>query len=69
VPARLSQASTTNVALKREKFSERSATTILLFNLVKTYDCQFLLSMEVLEFLRKLLTSDTAKEKYQKDYF
>ena len=36
----LSQASTTNVAFKRQKFSERSATTILLFNLVKTYYCQ-----------------------------
>jgi len=69
VPARLSQASTTNIALKREKFSERSATTILLFDLVKTDDCQFLLSMEVLQFLRKLLKSDTANEKYQKVYF
>ena len=36
----LLQASTTNVAFKRQKFSERSATTILLFNLVKTYYCQ-----------------------------
>jgi len=65
----LLQASTTNVAFKSQKFSERSATTILLFNLVKTYDCQFLLSMEVLKSLRKLLMSDTTKEKYQKDYF
>ena len=37
---RLSQASTTNVALKRQRFSERSATTILLFDLVKTYGCR-----------------------------
>jgi len=65
----LSQALTINVDQKREKFSERSATTILLFDLVKTDDCQFLLSMEVLLFLRKLLKSDTATEKYQKDYF
>ncbi|MFQ7682615.1 MAG: hypothetical protein ACLRIR_08360, partial [Streptococcus salivarius] len=64
-----SQASTTNVAFKRQKFSERRATTILLFDLVKTDDCQFLLSMEVLQFLRQLLTFHTTKEKYQKDYF
>ena len=48
---------------------QKRATTILLFNLVKTYDCQFLLSMEVLQFLRQLLTFHTTKEKYQKDYF
>ena len=55
----LSQALTTNVALKRQKFSERSATTILLFKLVKTYYCQYLWNVEILRFLRKLIMFHT----------
>lgn len=65
----LSQASTTNVAFKRQKFSERSATTILLFVLVKTLLLLVALGHGIVEIYKEAADIHTAKEKYQKDYF
>ena len=62
MPARLSQASTTNVALKREKFSERSATTILLFNLVKTLLLLVALGHGIFEIYKEAADIHTTKE-------
>lgn len=65
----LSQALTTNVAFKRQKFSERSATTILLFFLVKTLLLLVALGHEISEIYKEAADIHTTKEKYQKDYF
>lgn len=65
----LSQALTTNVAFKRQKFSERSATTILLFVLVKTLLLLVALGHEISEIYKEADDIHTTKEKYQKDYF
>lgn len=65
----LSQASTTNVAFKRQKFSERSATTILLFVLVKNLLLLVALGHGVSEIYKEAADIHTTKEKYQKDYF
>ena len=59
----LSQASTTNVDQKREKFSERSATTILLFDLVKTDELLVALGHGVSEIYKEAADIHTTKEK------
>lgn len=59
----LSQALTTNVAFKRQKFSERSVTTILLFVLVKTLLLLVALGHVIFEIYKEAADIHTTKEK------
>lgn len=59
----LSQALTTNVAFKKQNFSERSATTILLFVLVKILLLLVALGHVIFEIYKEAADIRTTKEK------